>query len=176
MYLKNHCENVQALSFQVGLKIELSLVELVELSSAALLHDIGKIKIPLSITNKPTSLSYDEYEIMKKHSVYSSEILRDSGFNQNIIDAVLYHHERYDGSGYPGKLKGSNIPLYSRIISLCDAFDCMISKRSYKNPYTFEKALYEIEYNMGSQFDPLLAKVFLEVLVSDNLNVLIYGT
>lgn len=138
---------------------------------AAPMHDLGKIKIPDHILNKPGRLTPEEYEIMKKHSEYGAQVIQSSMRNvddDSYIDVAIniakYHHERYDGTGYPEQLKGEDIPLEARIMALADVYDALISKRPYKEAFSKEKALEIIKDGTGTQFDPELAPIFIEVV------------
>ena len=138
---------------------------------AAPMHDLGKIKIPDHILNKPGKLTIEEYEIMKKHSEYGAQVIQSSMRNvddDSYIDVAIniakYHHERYDGTGYPEQLKGEDIPLEARIMALADVYDALISKRPYKEAFSKEKALEIIKDGAGTQFDPELAPIFIEVV------------
>ena len=136
---------------------------------AAPMHDIGKIKIPDSILNKPGKLTDEEYGIMKKHSEYGGNIIRrtignveDKEYCDIAYNIARYHHERYDGKGYPEGLKGEEIPLEARIMALADVYDALISERVYKKAFSREKARQIILEESGAQFDPLLTELFLE--------------
>ena len=136
---------------------------------AAAMHDIGKIKIPDSILNKPGRLTEEEYAIMKKHSAYGAEIIQKTMNDVEERDYITiayniarYHHERYDGKGYPDGLKGEDIPLEARIMALADVYDALISERVYKKAFPEEKAREIILEGSGTQFDPNLVPLFLE--------------
>ena len=138
---------------------------------AAPLHDIGKIKIPDTILNKPGKLTPEEYEIIKKHANYGANIIKKTIYsveNKEYSDVAYniakYHHERYDGTGYPEGLKGEAIPLEARIMSLADVYDALISDRVYKKAYPKEVAINIILEGKGTQFDPLLADLFVEAV------------
>ena len=136
---------------------------------AAAMHDIGKIKIPDRILNKPGRLTDEEYDIMKKHSIYGAEIIRKAMGDIEETDYITvayniarYHHERYDGKGYPDGLKGEDIPLEARVMALADVYDALISERVYKKAFSVEKAKEIILDGSGTQFDPCLVPLFLE--------------
>lgn len=138
---------------------------------AAAMHDIGKIKIPDQILNKPGRLTDEEYEIMKKHAAYGADIIQRTMRNVEEEDyfhvayyIARYHHERYDGKGYPDGLSGENIPLEARIMALADVYDALISERVYKKAFSKEKARAIIAEGEGTQFDPALTRLFLECL------------
>lgn len=138
---------------------------------AAPLHDIGKIKISDAILNKPEKLTEDEYEIMKKHAAYGAEIIRktmhdveEEDYFEVASHIAMYHHERYDGRGYPEGLQGEAIPLEARIMALADVYDALISERVYKKAFSKEEARRIITEGIGTQFDPELGPLFLEVV------------
>ena len=139
------------------------------IAMAAAMHDIGKIKIPDRILNKPGRLTDEEYDIMKKHSIYGAEIIRKTMGDIEETDYITvayniarYHHERYDGKGYPDGLKGEDIPLEARVMALADVYDALISERVYKKAFSVEKAKEIILDGSGTQFDPCLVPLFLE--------------
>lgn len=131
----------------------------------ALLHDIGKIGIPEHILGKSGKLTDEEYEIIKSHPTLGHNMIKHiEHFHKNgVLDIVLYHHERYDGKGYPTGLKGDQIPLFARIVGIADTFDAMTTKRVYRDEFDIEYALNEIRKNRGTQFDPEIANVFLSL-------------
>lgn len=140
--------------------------ELDRIYYVALLHDCGKIGIPDSILSKPERLTDEEYQIIKTHTVRGGEILDHFKSLEGVNEGALYHHERYDGKGYPKGLAGEEIPLIARMICVADAFDTMNSNRVYRKKLTKESIINEIESNKGSQFDPEIADVMLKLLRS----------
>lgn len=136
---------------------------LTSIERGALLHDIGKIGIPEGILRKPGPLTEDEKEIIKSHPFLGYEMIKEFDFLKKAAQVVLYHHEHYDGSGYPYGLVGEEIPIEARIFTLADTFDALTSDRPYRKGKSFDEALVEIEKNCGSQFDPLLADIFLSL-------------
>lgn len=168
-YTFNHSKNVAYYSSKLaeGNEMGSDFVELIR--EAALLHDIGKIGIDERVLNKPGKLTDEEYEIMKSHVENSVSIIRYLPSLDYVIPAVIGHHERYDGKGYPRKIAGKDIPLSARILCIADSFDAMISKRSYKKPYSVEFALSEIENQRGRQFDPRLADLFVKMVRSGEI-------
>jgi HD-GYP domain-containing protein (c-di-GMP phosphodiesterase class II) len=134
------------------------------LNNAALLHDIGKIGIPESILNKAGPLTDEEYYIINTHPELGYNILRPVTAFSSFIDAVRYHHERYDGTGYPSGISGLKIPLYARVLAVADGFDAMTSDRVYRKALGLDYAKKELSDNLGSQFDPEIGRNFLMVL------------
>lgn len=135
---------------------------------AAPIHDIGKLKIPDSILCKPGALTAEEFEVIKSHTIRGEEIiqrtmtnLEDEEFLHYARNVALYHHERWDGTGYPMGLSGRNIPLCARIMAVADVFDALVSKRSYKDSFTLEDAFKELERASGKQFEPLIVETFI---------------
>lgn len=137
---------------------------LVQIQHGALLHDIGKLKIPDSILWKPSSLDEDEWVTMRRHPEYGFEFLHHIEFLKGAADLVFSHHEKYDGSGYPRQLEGEEIPFGARIFSIVDAVDAMIYKRPYNTPITFQQAAAEVRRCSGTHFDPQLVPTTLEYL------------
>jgi len=134
-----------------------------DLKVAALLHDIGKIGIPETVLNKPVSLTEEEWKFIKKHPLIGVEILSPIKNLKEVISAIKYHHERYDGGGYPEGIKGKKIPLIAAIIAVADAYDAMISDRPYRKALSSNQAKKEIRRNKGSQFHPQVVEAFLKV-------------
>lgn len=162
--LQMHGDNVYKLSIQVGKRMNINGEMLRNLALGALLHDIGKKYIPKNILDKNTSLTDFEMQTVKQHVLLGAQYLIDTGYNNQVVEAALYHHERYDGKGYCYGLKENEIPLLARIISVTDSFDAMISERPYKKPLTINQAIKELNVNSGSQFDPDVVTVFLGVI------------
>ena len=146
---------------------------------SAPLHDIGKIRIPDAVLNKPGKLSDDEFALMKKHTVYGGEIIEktrsasaDVSYLNVAKDLATYHHEWWNGRGYPEGLKGGEIPLSARIMAVADVFDALVSRRCYKPGFTFEKSMDIIREESGTHFDPLVAGAFLNA--SDEVREVLY--
>ena len=163
-YTRGHSDRVAEYSELIGKALGLSETDLKTLKIGGLFHDIGKIGIPDSILLKTTKLDDDEYSEIKNHPAIGAHIISNATIFKDIIPIVKHHHERYDGKGYPSKLQGEDIPYLARITAVADAFDAMTSKRSYRDSLTLEAVREEIEKNMGTQFDPEIAKVFLHIL------------
>lgn len=162
-YTWNHSENVSKYSLNIANKMNLPKETCNIIRVGGLLHDIGKIGIPENILTKPGRLTDEEYNLIKTHPEIGYEILKHvANFQENgVLDIVLYHHERYDGKGYPKGLRGNEIPLIARIVAVADTFDAMTSKRVYRSDFDLEYTLDEIRKNKGTQFDPEIVDVFL---------------
>ena len=163
-YTSGHSARVAKCAEALAERLGWSEAERQNLHYVALLHDIGKIGVPDTILNKPSRLTDNEFSIIKKHPLMGNDILKDIKMIENVSEAALYHHERYDGTGYPCGLKGEDIPLTARIVCIADAYDAMTSTRCYRPKLSDEKVLSEFERGMGTQFDPEIAKVFIEML------------
>ena len=163
-YTRGHSDRVFAYSVLIGEKLELSDKDIHTLKIGGLFHDIGKIGVPDSILLKSSKLSDDEYSQIKNHPSIGAHILGDVPMFQDIIPIVLHHHERFDGNGYPSQLKGTDIPYFARIAAVADTFDAMTSKRSYRDSLPIDVVKDEIVRCSGTQFDPDIAKVFLDIL------------
>ena len=161
---EEHVMRLKGMAFKIGESIGLSPKENDELLQVALLHDIGKIAVPVEILNKRGSLTPDEWKIMKKHSEAGYRISQSTRELAHISEAILGHHEWWNGTGYPQGLKGDDIPLYSRIVSIVDSFDVMTHDRPYKQAIHGDEALNEIKRHAGIQYDPFLADVFINVM------------
>lgn len=163
-YTSGHATRVQELSIKLANSINLKKHVINNISTAALLHDIGKVGINDSILNKPDRLTDSEYEEIKKHPILGAEIINGINFLKDSVDIVLYHHERYDGKGYPKGISGEKIPLEACIVSIADSYDAMTSNRPYRKAMDKETALNEIKNNAGKQFHPVLAEKFIEIM------------
>ena len=159
-----HSMRVAEYSVLIGKRMGFSKKECENLFKAARLHDIGKIAIPDRILNKPSRLTDEEYATMKSHTLRGEEILSGFTLVDHIKEGALYHHERYDGRGYPQGIKGEAIPLYGRIIGVADAFDAMTANRIYRNKMDLDYVLNELKKGRGTQFDPKVVDVFLNIL------------
>lgn len=162
-YTHGHSLRVTLYSMILAKKLNLDDTMLEEIETAGLLHDIGKIGIPQSILCKPGRLTDEEFDIMKSHPAQAEKMLMGIKKLTVISNWLRTHHEKWDGSGYPAGLKGEEIPLSGRIIALADTYDAMTSTRSYRKALSHEIAAEEIKKCAGTQFDPVLAALFLEV-------------
>ncbi|WLR56997.1 HD domain-containing protein [Mesobacillus subterraneus] len=166
-YTAGHSGRVAAYSILIGEKYGLSEYELSLLRKSAILHDIGKIGISDKILQKDGKLSDEEFAEIKRHPVIGANIVQQvQGFTDMdvVIEGIMFHHERYDGHGYPRGISRNTIPLFGRIIAVADAFDAMTSNRPYRNGMAFDKALIIIEEGKGSQWDPEFASIFVELM------------
>ncbi|HVT80815.1 MAG TPA: HD domain-containing phosphohydrolase [Phycisphaerae bacterium] len=159
-YTRGHSQRVAELSRELARKIGLPEEQCERIYLSGLLHDVGKIGVPEAVLTKPGKLTDEEFTLIKKHPEIGAQILGNIRQLQDIIPGVLYHHERWDGRGYPHMLAGDKIPLLGRIICVADSFDAMTSTRTYRAARSLEAVLKEIERCAGSQFDPALARVF----------------
>src|SRR5271170_2039762 len=156
-----HSTRLAEWGMRVGQELGLEESQLQNLEVAALLHDIGKVGVPDSILKKPGKLDDAEYELMKKHPEYGWAVLRMlPGFERAALD-ILHHHERCDGKGYPAGLRETEIPIVSRIVSVIDAFDAMVSSRPYRKGLPHEEAVRRLIQCSGTQFDPVVVQSFL---------------
>ena len=167
MYTRGHSDRVSEYSVLIGKKLGLSDKELENLRIGGLFHDIGKIGVPDSIIQKTSSLNDDEYSQIKQHPNIGVHILAHATIFKDILDIVEHHHEKYDGSGYPSKLAGDDIPYLARIAAIADSFDAMTSCRSYRDALPIETVISEFERCKGTQFDPEIDDLFLDILRND---------
>lgn len=166
-YTRGHSDRVSEYAVLLGKKLNLPNEDIEKLKIGGLFHDIGKIGIPDSILLKESKLTDEEYLKIKEHPVIGYNILENADMFKNILDIVKYHHERFDGNGYPEKLTGTNIPYLARIASVVDSFDAMTSRRSYRDSLPMDVVKSEILQNFGSQFDPEIGIAFLDILDND---------
>jgi HD-GYP domain-containing protein (c-di-GMP phosphodiesterase class II) len=156
-----HSTRLAEWALHVAGELGLDESSLADIEVAALLHDIGKIGIPDSILRKPAKLTDDEYSVMKKHPEYGWAVLRHVPGMERASLMILHHHESYDAAGYPAGLSGEEIPVGSRIVSVIDAFDAMVSSRPYRTGLPFEEAERRLLAGRGTQFDPVVVESFL---------------
>ena len=166
-YTRGHSDRVSEYSVLIGKKLGLDEQTLHILKIGGLFPDIGKIGIPDSILLKESKLSDEEYSQIKNHPTIGAHMLGDAAVFKDIIPIVKHHHERFDGRGYPSQLAGENIPFIARIAAVADTFDAMTSKRTYRDALPLSVVKEEIEKCSGTQFDPKIAKVFLDILNND---------
>jgi diguanylate cyclase (GGDEF)-like protein/putative nucleotidyltransferase with HDIG domain len=163
-HMRGHSHAVMQMSVALGYKLGMTAGEIDDLRSAALLHDLGKIGTPEEVLGKKAPLNDAEHEQIRSHAYLGAQILKRVQQMNSILPGVKHHHERFDGKGYPNGLTGEGIPLLARVIAIADAYDAMTSPRSYKASMSPEQALVEIQHCAGSQFDPELVRIFVEVM------------
>ena len=163
-HLRGHSAEVADLAEDAALLLGLAADEVEAVRCAAELHDVGKLAIPEAILTKPSRLSESEWALMRRHTVIGEQILAGSPALREVARLVRSSHERWDGRGYPDRLAGEAIPLGARIICACDAFDAMTSARPYNEPLPRRQAIAELERCAGSQFDPTVVAVLVELL------------
>lgn len=160
-----HSINVANYSVSLGERLNLNKSDLEKLKLIGLLHDIGKLNIPNDILKKPGKLTDEEFEVMKSHPVYSVELLKRAGFtNEEVLRSIKAHHERIDGTGYPRSLKGNQIPLFAKIVSIADSYEAMTSDRCYRSRQDLNYAREELIKGAGKQFDKEIVNVFIDLL------------
>lgn len=162
-YTGGHTDRVTEYAIKTAEQLNWSQERMAVLELAGHLHDVGKIGVPDSVLNKPGKLTVEEFEMMKAHPEIGEQIIRGNDFLETLVPYILYHHERYDGKGYPKGLAGEAIPIEGRLLAVSDAFDAMTSSRPYRKGMDPEAAIGEIKRCAGTQFDPNIAASFLEV-------------
>ena len=163
-YTRGHSDRVAEYSILIGKALKLSDEDINTLKLGGMFHDIGKIGVPDNILLKSTHLTEDEYSEIKNHPSIGSHILSNASIFQDVIPIVKHHHERFDGLGYPSRLKGEEIPLLARITAISDTFDAMTSKRPYRDALPIERVKKEFEKIKNTQLDPNLTDIFLNIL------------
>lgn len=167
-YTKGHCERVTYYAVKIAEKMNLKSTDIEKIEIAGLIHDIGKIGIPMEVLNKNGKLTNEEYEIIKKHPTIGYNIIKDLKFLKDSGQILFQHHERIDGKGYPQGLSGNEIDDYAAIISVADSYDAMTSSRPYRRvPLTKEEAINQLVINKGTQFKPEIVDIFIEILNED---------
>lgn len=170
-YTREHSHRVAEYSALLARELGWNDKDAENLKNAAHLHDIGKIGVPDTILNKPTKLLDAEYEIIKKHTDIGADILKNITLIDHVEEVARYHHERYDGHGYPKGLAGEEIPIYARIVAVADSYDAMSSRRIYRNALTKQQIREEIVKNRGKQFDPAVVDAFLRLFDENRLEI-----
>ena len=166
-YTQGHSRRVSEYSFMIAQRAGKDAQECNEIKFIGLLHDVGKIGIPSAIINKTGKLNEEEFQIMKKHPIIGRDILDKITIDTNLRVGACFHHERYDGRGYPFGLKGNEIPEIARIIAVADAYDAMSSKRSYRDSLNQNKVREELVKGLGKQFDPFFGQIMIDILDED---------
>lgn len=169
-YTNGHSARVAYYSKKIAIKMDFDEDSLDNIYYIALLHDVGKIVIPDEILNKPAKLTKEEMDVIKTHTTKGAGILKDFSTIPDIIDGAKYHHEQYDGTGYPEGLSGEAIPLVSRIIGVADSYDAMSSDRCYRKALSQEKIRAELTEHAGQQFDPKIVEIMLSLIDSNAFN------
>ena len=163
-YTRGHSDRVSEFAVLIGTKMGIDEKTIHILKIGGLFHDIGKIGIPDSILLKEAKLTDEEYSQIKQHPNIGVHILSNASIFNDILPIVEHHHEKYDGTGYPGKLAGTDIPYLARIATIADSFDAMASRRAYRDSLSIDKIISEFERCRGTQFDPELDDLFLDIL------------
>ena len=163
-YTGRHSENMVSIVSEIGISLRLPSHEIDNLQHAAMLHDLGKIGIPDNILHKRKKLNRVEYDKIKKHPQIGAEIIRDIYILREVIPMILHHHERYDGMGYSSGVKGKDIPLGARIVAIADVYQALTSNRPYRKAYSKKDSLKIIHEGSGTQFDPAIVDVFLQIM------------
>ncbi|EAX46325.1 metal dependent phosphohydrolase [Thermosinus carboxydivorans Nor1] len=166
-----HSLRVRDLAVALGREMGLTARELDKLAVAAILHDIGKIGIPENILNKPGRLTEEEYAIIKRHTIIGYNILKNIHLPEDIARNILYHHEWYDGNGYPAGLQGEQIPLASRIICVADVYEALTADRVYRPRLDIRQALQFMQQEKGRMFDPVVLDAFFRMLAQQDPRV-----
>jgi HD-GYP domain-containing protein (c-di-GMP phosphodiesterase class II) len=169
--LYGHVHRVGAIASQIGVAMDLDRTDLERLALVGVFHDVGKIHVDPTIIAKPGPLVGEEITAMRRHPEYGYA-MTVAGFDPAIAEAILYHHERWDGAGYPHGLAATEIPLLSRVVLVADAFDAITSRRAYQPAMPFEYAIDELTRNAGSQFDPRVVAAFLDVVDQGSLETI----
>ena len=168
-YTEGHVERVASYALILGKEVRLAPWELQALRKAAILHDVGKIGVDESILLKPGSLTEEEFNQLKTHTIIGERICRPLGRNRLILEVIRHHHERYDGKGYPDGLAGEDIPIAARIMAVVDAYDALTSDRPYRARRSQEQAVEILKQEAGKQFDPKIATAFISLLETGRL-------
>lgn len=163
-YTKDHSKNVAFYAVEMAKEMSLPANEVENIRKACQLHDLGKIGVPHSVITKPGKLTEEEWKMIREHPVFGAELIRPMAFLKNVLPMLRQDHERYDGKGYPDGLKGDKICVGARIIAIADAYDAMVTGRSYRPPIPKEQAVEELKRCSGTQFDPKTVDVFLRIL------------
>ena len=166
---EHHSTSVSKYSRKLAIALDLSPKKINDISMIARVHDIGKLGLSDELLNKKGKLTDEEYDLVKSHSEKGYKIIKSLSGMDLLATHVLHHHERWDGFGYPSGLKGDEISVEARIISICDAFDAMTNQRDYKDKLTFEEAVKELKKERGKQFDPAMTDVFIREVLNKNV-------
>lgn len=163
-YTAMHAEHVGELMAGLAAQLDLDSEQITLAYLVGMVHDVGKIAVPAEVLTKAGCLSEEEAALMRRHAVAGEDLLRQVDGARGVARIIRHHHERFDGRGYPDGLKGKAIPLYSRMLALCDVFDAMTTHRCYREPLDIPCCLRELRRCRGGQFDPVLTELFLAFL------------
>jgi len=166
-YTKGHSQNVAEIALSIGKQLNLSKEDMEDLRWASLLHDVGKIAVDPDILNKPSELTSSEYRHIMTHAVIGPSLVKPF-VNDKVVEIISHHHDHYDGGGYDQSVKGKDIPLGARIVAVADAYQAMISDRPYRHALSELDAVDEILWYSGSQFDPIIANIFITMVQQNN--------
>lgn len=168
-YTKGHCERVATYALKLADAMDLSDDMKKNIKYGSWLHDCGKIGVPEIILNKPAPLDAEQFDMIKKHSRWGADVAKTAQLPEPVVNIALYHHERFNGDGYPLGLKGVHIPLEARIVAIADAFDAMTSDRPYRKKLSNDEAIAVISKGRSASFDPALADIFIKIMIdADN--------
>jgi HD-GYP domain-containing protein (c-di-GMP phosphodiesterase class II) len=170
-YTRGHSRRVAMYAAEIAKRMHLSEDEVQNVYYAGLLHDAGKISVPDAVLNKPGKLSDDERRQIQEHTIAGGEMLKQLSSLRGIRETALYHHERYDGKGYPEGLKGESIPLYARIVGVADSYDAMSSNRVYRRHLSKDEIIEEIQQGASTQFDPSIVVYMVDMINDGYVNV-----
>lgn len=159
-----HSQKVADRAALLARSLEMSPTVIDSIYQAGKVHDVGKLGVPRRILLKPNKLTTEEMEAVKRHALIGEEILKAASELEHLIPAILYHHERWDGQGYPRGLKGEEIPVEARILSIAEAYESMLAERPYRSALSHAEAVAELKKNAGTQFDPRMVKKFIELI------------
>jgi HD-GYP domain-containing protein (c-di-GMP phosphodiesterase class II) len=167
-YTRGHCDRVVEYSLALGKRMGLSPDTLIHLQHGAMLHDCGKIGVPEATLNFPGRLDDEQMNVIRKHPDWGGEVARAAGMHQITVNIILYHHEHYNGKGYPAGLAGDDIPLEARVVAVADVFDALASDRPYRKAMPPDVAMREFLAMSGTVLDPLMVTKFLEIVKEGN--------
>jgi putative nucleotidyltransferase with HDIG domain len=167
-YTRGHCERVAEYALMIASEISMSDEAIKAIRHGSWLHDCGKIGVPEDILNKTSSLDPDEFEIIKNHPKWGADVAKKAAMSRLILNIIHFHHERYDGSGYPAGLKEDEIPFEVRIVTVADVYDALTSNRPYRDKYSIDKTMEIMRIMRGSVFDPDILDLFLDMCVKIN--------
>lgn len=173
-YTKGHCDRVADYAVLLGSALGLSPLMLQHLRNGSILHDCGKIGVPELVLNKPGRLNDEEFAHIRHHPVQGGEVARQANLPAEVINIILYHHERFMGGGYPEGLHGTHIPLEARIVAIADVFDALTSSRPYRDGIAWEEALSIMQHSMADHFDPeLLQRFYTLEALNERLSIIL---